>query len=394
MNWPRWLFVCLCAVLPWSTDVELLAGVHVVFPAEPLAGVIAVWVLRQITLKKVVFPPLIGAIALPLWVWAWVSALFSSMPLVSVKYMLVATVHAVAFLGFSLLDREGAKKGLWAFALSVAGVTLYMVARFGVYFHFRSDQANLAPMPFFDDHTVYAAVVVLLILLTPYVRWGWYLFPVFMVGLVCSTGRAAWLSLILALLGGAIVLALRQHRVWLFGLLLVGVFVACWGFGWQNIPFFMGKDTSSAERWNRYQAALLMIKERPVVGFGPGTYQFQYIPYQDSAQMTRISVQTPVLSRNPSNYGRGGGAHSEFFQVLSESGWIGFLLLLGFVLGPLVLGPLGHNRALVFAWLSYWIHGVFNQFLHDPKISFLIWFVFAGFFVVEKEVEKSAKRKF
>lgn len=392
MNWPRWLFVGLCAVLPWSTDVELLAGVHVVFPAELLVGGLAGWILLQIARKKLIFPPLVLPIALPFLAWGWVSALFSSMPFVSAKYMLVATVHAVAFLGFSLLDREGAKKGLWAFALSVAGVTLYTVIRFGVYFHFRSDQANLAPMPFFDDHTVYAAVIVLLLMLTPCVRWGWYLLPVFTVGLVCSTGRAAWLSLLLALLGGVLMLALRQRRVWLSGLLLAGVLVVFWVFSGQNIPFFMGKDTSSAERWNRYQAALRMVKERPVVGFGPGTYQFQYISYQDSAQMTRISVQAPVVSRNPSNYGRGGGAHSEYFQALSETGWPGLILLLGWVLAPFLFIPLNQKQLIfLFAWLSYWIHGIFNHFLHDPKVSFLIWLVFASFMELENEAKKSVK---
>ncbi len=395
MNWPRWLFVGLCAVLPWSTDVEVLAGMHVVFPAEPLVGVLALWMLLQIARKKVVFPPLAWQIVLPVLLWGWFSALFSSMPLVSMKYMLVATAHAVAFLGFAFWDREGAKKGLWAFALSVAGVTLYTVFRFGFYFHFRSDQANLAPMPFFDDHTVYAAVVVVLLLLTPLVRWGWYLFPILLVGLVCSTGRAAWLSLFLALAAGYTVQVLRHRRRRLVSLSLVVVLVVFWGFSWQNMPFFMGKDTSSAERWNRYQSALRMVNERPWVGFGPGTYQFQYIPYQDSAQMTRISVREPVLSRNPSTYGRGGGAHSEYFQVLSETGWPGLLFFLGWVLSPLLFIPLQREQMVfLLAWLSYWIHGIFNQFLHDPKIAFLIWLVFAGFWDGDKKAEKSAKRKF
>src|SRR5690606_24947111 len=58
-------------------------------------------------------------------------------------------------------------------------------------------------------------------------------------------------------------------------------------------------DASNLERINRWNAALRMFEERPVLGFGPGTYKFFYAPYQHSSQLTIIST----------NFGDLGNAH-------------------------------------------------------------------------------------
>ena len=39
-------------------------------------------------------------------------------------------------------------------------------------------------------------------------------------------------------------------------------------------------DASNVERLNRWVSAFGMIKEKPLVGWGPGTYQFEYAPFQ------------------------------------------------------------------------------------------------------------------
>ena len=65
-------------------------------------------------------------------------------------------------------------------------------------------------------------------------------------------------------------------------------------------------DASNLERINRWQSAFRLFNERPVFGWGPGTYQFVYAPYQMSKEKTIIST----------NAGDGGNAHSEYFGPL------------------------------------------------------------------------------
>ena len=75
-------------------------------------------------------------------------------------------------------------------------------------------------------------------------------------------------------------------------------------------------DASNLERINRWDCAYQMFKKRPILGFGPGTYAFEYAPFQDPENLTIIST----------NFGDMGNAHSEYLSALSESGIIGLLL--------------------------------------------------------------------
>ena len=72
-------------------------------------------------------------------------------------------------------------------------------------------------------------------------------------------------------------------------------------------------DASNLERINRWNSAMRMFHDRPVFGWGPGTYQFKYAPYQRSSEMTVIST----------NAGDRGNAHSEYIGPLAEEGVLG-----------------------------------------------------------------------
>jgi O-antigen ligase len=66
-----------------------------------------------------------------------------------------------------------------------------------------------------------------------------------------------------------------------------------------------------------------MFKERPVFGFGPATYAFEYARFQEPENLTIIST----------NFGDMGNAHSEYLSALSETGFVGFVLFVLFVVG-------------------------------------------------------------
>src|SRR5690606_3361999 len=75
-------------------------------------------------------------------------------------------------------------------------------------------------------------------------------------------------------------------------------------------------DASNLERINRWNSALEMFEEKPFFGWGPGTYAFQYAPFQSAQDKTIIST----------NAGDMGNAHSELLGPLSEQGIFGPLL--------------------------------------------------------------------
>ena len=117
-----------------------------------------------------------------------------------------------------------------------------------------------------------------------------------------------------------------------------------------------------------------MFNERPLVGFGPGTYQFTYAPYQKPNEKTIIST----------NNGDVGNAHSEYIGPLAEQGVLGLLFTLLLVYQMLRTGIRVYYRssskkARMYALVAmcglvtYWVHGFLNNFLDNDKTSLAVW---------------------
>ena len=84
-------------------------------------------------------------------------------------------------------------------------------------------------------------------------------------------------------------------------------------------------DASNVERINRWHSAFRMFDERPWFGWGPGTYMFEYAPFQKWSEKTIIST----------NFGEGGNAHSEYIGPLAEQGIMGPIVFI--LIGALVI---------------------------------------------------------
>jgi putative inorganic carbon (HCO3(-)) transporter len=133
-------------------------------------------------------------------------------------------------------------------------------------------------------------------------------------------------------------------------------------------------DDSNTERLNRWAAAISMLKERPIFGWGPGTYQFQYAPFQSSANITLIST----------NAGDLGNAHSEYISPLAETGIFGGILFGSIALYALYLGfslvsqcNSVDVRLLTISTLlgltTYLTHGFLNNYLDSEKAAVPFW---------------------
>ncbi len=387
---PPWLFrlyAALFLVLPWSTDVAL-GSWHIRLPSEAITGLLGLILLGLVGKSRAWMRTAVYHKALVLsgmiWlIWLSVGTICSTMPLVSFKYSLVEFGHWWVFFAGLLLFPEWWRRLLPFFVWSMAGLVVFTLVHHYLY-DFRADQSMLAPQPFFPDHTLYSAVLVMLLPILPLlfkkqVALGIGLF--FLTGLVFAACRAAWISLfVCAFL--LLPLAFRLQWKWLFlsaGLALLGGLMVK-----NRVQEQLSRDISSLERLNRYACALRMADDRPLTGFGPGTFQFQYLPFQHTDEMTRISITDPARDLRSDQFGRGGGAHSEYFQALAENGWPGLLFWL-LLAGTTVFTGISRflssqNKenqwfalAVTCSLLSFLLHALFNNFLHDGRIALLFW---------------------
>jgi O-antigen ligase len=135
-------------------------------------------------------------------------------------------------------------------------------------------------------------------------------------------------------------------------------------------------DASNLERINRWDCAYQMFLKKPILGFGPGTYAFEYAPFQDPENQTIIST----------NFGDMGNAHSEYLGTLSETGIVGLCLLL-LIVGSVFYSSirLYYNTpkrekdkrlliiGIIISLSSYFIHAFLNNYLDTDKAAVPVW---------------------
>ncbi|MCU0318491.1 MAG: O-antigen ligase family protein [Flavobacteriales bacterium] len=397
---------------PLSINLEELdiGGIGVALPTEPLmVGLTLLYLMRYLmdgsVLDRSLLRHPITRIMLIQTAWMALCVLTSSMPVVSLK-ALVARIWFITtmFLMLSAVftDRTKMQRFIWSYLsglVIVIGYTLIHHAQFD----FAHDPAHWVMTPFFKDHTSYGAIIAFFLpfalaslVQSGYTGWQRLLivvvFALLVTGLIFSYTRAAWLSLIGAL--GLFLIIRLKVPLWSLG---AGV-VVLGGLYWLNAEQItialernreessddlgehvrsisnISSDASNLERINRWNSALRMFMERPVTGWGPGTYMFQYAPFQASEDRTIIST----------NFGEGGNAHSEYLGPLSEQGLPGLVLMLALVVASLVIGiklhrrmPPGSERRLVMVAMlglvTYYLHGALNNFLDTDKASVPFW---------------------
>ena len=119
-----------------------------------------------------------------------------------------------------------------------------------------------------------------------------------------------------------------------------------------------------------------MFKKEPITGFGPGTYAFEYAPFQDPENQTIIST----------NFGDMGNAHSEYLGTLSETGLLGLLLFLSIIASIFISAiRLYYKTAIqendtkllimgiIVSLSSYFIHAFLNNYLDTDKAAVPVW---------------------
>ena len=389
------------------TQFEFNVGVSL--PSEPLMlGVLLIFIIKLFYNNKfdsrIWFHPLTLVIILQL-LWMLITSMTSDLPLVSFKHLLARLWFVIPFyiLGIQLFrKRININLFVWFYAIPLLGVIAYTTYNHSQY-GFDEQAGHWVMEPFYNDHTAYGAILALYIPMfcgftfsKVYSRtirfFAFIVLSILMMALVLSYCRAAWLSLAFAL-GVLFIVIFRIKLKWIFFVSVILGFIF-YIFSFEILDRLeknrqgpsanfvehlrsisnISTDNSNLERINRWQSALRMFEDRPVFGYGPGTYQFEYAPFQRSEEKTLIST----------NAGDKGNAHSEYIGPLAEQGLPGMLLVILSVVVFITTALRIYRRSpdpevrmlslsLMLALITYFLHGTMNNFLDTDKASVPVW---------------------
>ena len=397
-------------VTPFSINLAHTSiGIGVSLPAEPLMfGIFMLFWLKVFEEgglhKKILTHPVSIVVYIHL-AWYLLTTITSSMWLVSFKATLArfcyVSVYYFMFI-YLFAKKENLRRFIWSYTVPLAiiiGYTITIHAMGG----FSEEVAHTAMVPFYNDHTAYAAVISFFIPVffafaldkgtSAKIRTASMLvLLILLVAVILSYTRAAWVGLVAAFCC-YLAFVMRMKSVLIYGgfaMLLVLAFLFRTQITMQlesnnevssddyasHVQSIgnISSDDSNIERLNRWACALRMFADRPVFGYGPGTYMFKYGAYQKYSERSGIST----------NFAEGGGSHSEYLGPLSEQGFMGPLIVVAIIIvvtqttSSYMKRTRNHRnkilaRGVLLGLVTYWVHGVLNFFLDTEKASVPYW---------------------
>ncbi|MEO6037802.1 MAG: O-antigen ligase family protein [Saprospiraceae bacterium] len=405
----RKVFFLLLGCIPISMEANLPGGFGTDLPSEPLMWVLTLvgllWLLRnghQVDGRFLRHPITLALLAHLAWMTLCVVT--SESPLVSIKFLAAKGWYVAVFyfLAGRMLNEERDFKNLlwWFFVPLVVAVCTVLVRHASIGFSF--EEVAYAMGPFFRNHVMYAC---LLAIFLPFVWYGtywyrryslrwWFLvlgIVLLLVGINFAFTRAAYVALVaaigikwcirrrwlhFALLGAALAftmfIAFVNHRDnWL--LFAPDFERAISHKRFENLLEATTKleDISTMERVYRWVAATYMIRERPLMGIGPGNFYFFYQKYTVSSFKTYVSD-------NPEH----SGIHNYYLMTTVEQGLPGLFFFLLFCVVTMLQGQRiyhrtadpGRRRTLIAAILCFILIDLLmlmNDFVETDKIGSL-----------------------
>ncbi len=394
---------------PFAVELrDMEGGLGLSLPTEPLMfGVLLLFVANLIFEQrydsKISKHPISYIIYASLF-WMFFTAILSELPLISFKYLLSRLWFVIPFYFVTAImfkNRKNIDRFIILYMSALCVIIIYTLIQHSKY-SFEEDAGHWVMSPFYNDHTAYGGALAFFLPSA----FGYLFFPgisktkrlfaliaviILSVGLVFSYGRAAWISVAAAIV--VLVFVLLRVKFYVLAvsfMILVGTFFtfqhqildrlsknkqdssANFAEHIQSITN-ISSDASNLERINRWQAAIRLYTERPIVGWGPGTYQFVYSPFQSSQEKTIIST----------NLGDKGNAHSEYLGPLAEMGIPGLLIIIILITYIVIVGlrvyKTGDKKIkflslmVLLGLITYFTHGFLNNFLDTDKLSVPVW---------------------
>lgn len=365
----RWLYYGFWIVLPFS--IEFYVGSFGTdLPTEPLmlaltfiGGVLLLLNLQNISLKYL-FHPISAFLILHLF-WLLFTSIFSQSPTVSYKFFLAKLWYVVPFffLTFHFVKGKFEVKKITRLLIVFLGIAVVIVLTRHALLGFTFDTSHEVVRPIFRNHVNYSAILVVVL---PFI-WAFYrnntnarlnkplilVLAIFVIGTYFSYTRAAQLCLFIGV-GAYIIFRYRLAKLALTASLIIAILgstylaldnryldytpnfektVAHTKFDNLIEATYKMEDISTMERVYRWVAAMQMIQDRPMLGFGPGSFYFHYKKYTVSSFETYVS-DNPEKS----------GIHNYYLMTLVEQGIIGLILFIGLISAMILYGERLYHR--------------------------------------------------
>ena len=360
----RFLYYLLFLSLPFSLEYYLPNGLGTDLPTEPL-----MWLITGVALM--LFTKNIGSIKIDYFknpityllllhlAWIFFTCFISLDFTRSLKFFIAKIWYVVPFyfLFVGLIkDEKFLKRILYILMWGLLIALIYVLIRHAQ-FDFSFKSSNTVVRPIFRNHVSYAAILVVFLpylLVIRNITTSSFLTKIipgiallFVIAIYFSYTRAAIASIGIAV-GAYYIIERRLVKATLLSASVITVVLM--GFLIHNNNYlrfapqyertithhkfdnlleatYKLEDISTMERVYRWVAGVEMVADRPLTGFGPGTFYNFYKSY------TVTSFQTYV-SDNPDQ----SGVHNYFLMTFIEQGLPGFLIFIALCFAVLIYG--------------------------------------------------------
>jgi O-antigen ligase len=200
----------------------------------------------------------------------------------------------------------------------------------------------------------------------------------FIGNLLLSHSRGGWVSFIVVNLLTAIFLRSRREKT--IAIFFIGFFVV----SIMSMPFLRERFSNiiqvggDADRFRVWSVALAMFRDSPFIGKGLGLFMHHFSEY--SQEMFAFDHR-PFIQY----------AHNCYLQILSETGLIGLISFLWFIIELLKSSFMKLKRdcdflfvGLLLAYGAFLIHMLVDTQLYSLKLAILFWLL-SSFLVCSKE---------
>ncbi len=360
----RRLYFLIWATIPFAVEVDLPGGLSTDFPAEPLMWMCCFMLPAYFYLYhkeidfRFIWHPLFIILVIH-FSWIILTSVTSTEPMISFKYILAKSWYLVSFVVIPLmLFRSIDDFKTWGtyYLIPLAITILIIIIRHSQY-GFTFATINNAVIPIYRNHVDYACTMGIVL---PYLwilhKWFqgflaksflYLCIGLMLTGIYFSFTRAAWLSIPLAV-GLYFIIRMRLMRAVIpVALALIILFVGWMAYDNHYLQFspdyektithkqfddlvsatYKMEDISTVERFYRWVAGFYMIKEKPLIGFGPASFYSHYHSYVDRHFITYVSD-------NPEH----SGMHNYYLMVAVEQGLIGLAIFFILIIAVLVFG--------------------------------------------------------
>lgn len=367
----RFLYYGFWVMLPFS--IEFYVGSFGTdLPTEPIMlaltfiGILLFLIkVRSISLQYLYHP--ISIFLILHLIWLLFTSIFSQSLVVSIKFFLAKVWYVIPFffLTFHFIKDSITIEKIVKLLVVFLGIAVAIVLTRHALEGFTFDTSHQVVRPIFRNHVNYSAILVVFL---PFI-WALYsstkersyrvaligALALFVVGVYFSYTRAAQLCLIISL-GAYFIFKFNMGKVAItasFIMAVIGVglltinnkyldfapnfekTIAHTKFDNLIEATYKMEDISTMERVYRWVAAKQMVEDKPILGFGPGSFYFHYKKY------VLRSFETYV-SDNPEK----SGIHNYYLMTLVEQGIIGLIIFLGLITSIILYGERVYHALL------------------------------------------------